>query len=98
MGNIQRRYGKNQDTHGQIWNKHGQTIKIWKVVEIIEICVGFHPAILTLFMVNASGRWRAAGQSCSVDAVNWDDVDSVVYVAGGMVGAGSGTVRFSEYT
>eukprot|EP00435_Cladocopium_sp_Y103_P062257 s637_g23.t2 len=31
-------------------------------------------------------QWRAVGQSCSVDAVNWDDVDSVVYVAGGSGG------------
>jgi hypothetical protein len=29
---------KNHETHGQIWNKHGQTTKIWKVFEIQLRC------------------------------------------------------------
>ena len=53
--------------------------------------VGCHPAISEPLPWTQRSRWRAAGQSCSLDAVNWDDVDSVVYVAGG-------TVRFSGYT
>ena len=78
---------KHMDKYGTNMDKQQRSGKYLKS----SCAVGCHPAISARLFHGPRGRWRAAGQSCSVDAVNWDDVDSVVYVAGG-------TVRFSGYT
>ena len=50
---------------------------------VVTLQLKAHGRVERLLSFSVVQQWRAAGKSCCVDAVNWDDVDSVVWVAGG---------------